>query len=596
MSNRRFIIVFLVGIAVAGLVLVIHSLRSGPDASIGRTAVTAPFGPDEADRIEIVRQTPHTNRLERTAQGVWRLTYPFPASADAVTVAKLLDAMLLFKPGDMLTPSDMRSLGRSARDFGLVPPKLTVSVASGARKMTLEFGGNTPSGAEVYARSGASGPVFTVPAATFAAVPADMDAFRRRRIFETPLASVVAADFRVPGSTFVKLVHSGASWQIVQPDKAPADAAAVNDVLSRLLALRAEKFVWPDAWAADADADPATGKVKAARLASYGIDEAEGLSVALWTSPTAVERLVFGSPAGSNVVHALVHGGSTVVTVDATVAELCRAGHEKFLDTRIFPFGADSLKSLSVTVGGSVYVLASGTNGQWRIESPVVAPADASAVTALLDRVLRLKQNDRLPEGADAATVAVTVGAPAFAAVTNLAAVAVRPDFLSAPANLRSKRILSVPPASVKRLTVVSAGGETTVEHDAQRVTWKIVKTSAPAASVRVSANGVSKVLDALADVSAVSVENLNAAPEDFKRCGLVRPAFTIAVDVDAADAVRRNLLLGNAAPGGGRYATAGGVDAIFMISRETVAALTVPLVESDVGENGAEKKKEAKK
>ena len=305
---------------------------------------------------------------------------------------------------------------------------------------------------------------------------------------------------------------------------------------------------------------------------------------------------MFGSPAGSKVVHALVHGGSTVVTVDAAVAELCKAGHEKFLDTRIFPFGADSLKSLSVTVGGSVYVLAAGTNGQWRIESPVVAPADASAVTALLDRVLRLKQNDRLPEGADAATVAVTVGAPAFAAVTNLAAVAVRPDFLSAPANLRSKRILSVPPASVKRLTVVSAGGETTVEHDAERVTWKIVKTSAPAASIRVSANGVSKVLDALADVSAVSVENLNAAPEDFKRCGLVRPAFTIAVDVDAADAVRRNLLLGNAAPGGGRYATAGGVDAIFMMSRETVAALTVPLVESDVGENGAEKKKEAKK
>ena len=83
---------------------------------------------------------------------------------------------------------------------------------------------------------------------------------------------------------------------------------------------------------------------------------------------------------------------------------------------------------------------------------------------------------------------------------------------------------------------------------------------------------------------------------EDFKRCGLVRPAFTIAVDVDATDAVRRNLLLGNAAPGGGRYATAGGADAIFIISRETVAALTVPLVESDVGEGGAEKKKEAKK
>ena len=303
MSNRRFIMLFLVGIFVAGLVLAMLSFAPGRDASAGLTAVTASFGPDEADHIEIIRQTPHTNRLERTAQGVWRLTYPFPASADAVAVAKLLDAVLLFKPGDMLTASDMRALGRNARDFGLSPPKLTISVASGSRKMTLEFGGNTPSGAEVYARAGVPGAaVFTVPAATFSAVPADTDAFRRRRIFESSLASVVAADFRVPGATFVKLVHSGSSWQIAQPDKATADAAAVNDVLSRLLALRAEKFVWPDAWTADADADPATGKVKAARLASYGIDEAEGLSVALWTSPTAVERLVFGSPAGSNVV------------------------------------------------------------------------------------------------------------------------------------------------------------------------------------------------------------------------------------------------------------------------------------------------------
>ena len=39
--------------------------------------------------------------------------------------------------------------------------------------------------------------------------------------------------------------------------------------------------------------------------------------------------------------------------------------------------------------------------------------------------------------------------------------------------------------------------------------------------------------------------------------------------------------MLGNAAPGGGRYATAGGVDAIFIISREMAAELTIPLTES---------------
>ncbi len=589
MSNRRFIIFFLVGIASAAILLMFSSIRARPGVKPGNTVIET-FSPDDADGIEIVSQMSRTNRLERTPLGTWRLVHPFLAQADAVSVAKFLDAMLLLKTGDMLTASDMRVLGRTMRDFGFASRQLSVSVSSGPRVMHLEFGGKTPSGSEVYVRTGSEGPVFTVSSSVFAAVPDSMDAFRRRRVFEASPGAIVAADFRVPGTTFVKLARSGGNWQIVQPDKAPADAAVVNDVIARLLALRVENFVWPDAWSAGADAVPATDKLKAARLTAYGIDEAEGLSVALWTSQTAVERLVFGSPAGSNLVHALVHDGSTVVTIDSAVSSLCKAGRDKFLDARIFPFGADSLKSLSVTIGGTVYVLSSGTNGYWRIESPVAAPADASAVAELIDRVLRLKQNDRIPEGRAGATVAVTAAMPAFESTTNLAAVTVKADFLKDPANLRSKQIISVSPAVVKRLAVVAAGGETVVEHDVERDAWRIVKTSAPAASVRVSAEGLSRVLKALSDVSAVSVENMNAGPEDFKRCGLSRPAFTIAADVETADAVRRNLLLGNAAPGGGRYATAGGADAIFIISRESVAALTVPLVESEVADAGSKK------
>ena len=171
-----------------------------------------------------------------------------------------------------------------------------------------------------------------------------------------------------------------------------------------------------------------------------------------------------------------------------------------------------------------------------------------------------------------------------------------RGDFLTTPANLRAKQILAVPPPTVRRISVLSAGGETAVEQDVARGLWRLAKTSATASAINVgvSTAGVSRVLAMLADVRAVSVESLNATPEDFRRCGLARPAFTIAVDVEAADAVRRNLLLGNAAPGGGRYATAGGADAIFIISRETVAGLTVPLTESelaDIKEKAKEKK-----
>ena len=595
MSNRRFIVVFLVGIACAGLLLAFLSFRASP-ATIAGSVVAASFGADEADGVEIFRQKMPTNRLERTAQGAWRLVRPFAAAADASAVERLLDAVLLVRPGDRLTPDDLRGLRRTPRDFGFDPPRAAVAATAAGRRFTLEFGGTTPSGTEVYARLGPNTPIFTVPQASFAAVPADLDAFRRRQVFSADPAVITTADFRVPGATFVKLVRSGGVWRIVQPEKAPAEAAVVKDVLDRLLALRVERFVWPDAWTSDGDADPDSGKVKAARLASYGIDEAEGLSVALWTSPSSVERIVFGSLAGTNGVYALVHGGATVVTVDASIVDLCRTGREKFLDARVFPFGADALRSVSVTAGGTVYVLAHGTNGQWRIESPVVAPADERAATELVDRVLRLRQNDRVPESPVAARVAVTVDRPDASGVTNLTAVAVRGDFLATPANLRAKQILAIPPPTVRRLSVLSAGGETAVEQDVARGLWRLAKTSATASAINVdvSTAGVSRVLATLADVRAVSVESLNAAPEDFRRCGLARPAFTIAVDVEATDAVRRNLLLGNAAPGGGRYATAGGADALFIISRETVAGLTVPLTESelaDIKEKAKEKK-----
>ena len=49
------------------------------------------------------------------------------------------------------------------------------------RGFTLEFGGFTPTRAEVYARVGGDGTVFTLPVETYASLPSDKDAFRPAR-------------------------------------------------------------------------------------------------------------------------------------------------------------------------------------------------------------------------------------------------------------------------------------------------------------------------------------------------------------------------------------------------------------------------------
>ena len=113
--------------------------------------------------------------------------------------------------------------------------------------------------------------------------------------------------------------------------------------------------------------------------------------------------------------------------------------------------------------------------------------------------------------------------------------------------------------------------------YDTARAVWNL---ETPVEGRRSSPSAIKAVLTALVRVEAERVETVAATPEDFKRCGLDAPACIVTVDIESAEAARRNILLGGPAPGGGRYATVGGADAVFVISKQTAAALMTDLTE----------------
>ena len=276
-------------------------------------------------------------------------------------------------------------------------------------------------------------------------------------------------------------------------------------------------------------------------------------------------------------MYALVQNGTAVVAVDAALAELCRAGSASFRDSRVFPIGADErLASVSLTAGSLVYVLAQGTNGVWRLEAPVVAPADSAAAAAMVDRVLRMRRSDvpDSPPEKDGVRVSVATSAGVQPGVVVPASYF---EGCGAFADLRSKTLLALDPASVRRLSVTPKGASgITVAPSADRSKWNI--EGGPPATVSVEA--VKKLLTALTRVDASAVETVAATPDDLRRCGLDMPELTIAIDFEQTDSPRRNLLLGGVAAGGGRYATVGGADAIFILSRAVVQELTVKIAE----------------
>ena len=579
MSNRRFILFFLVGIAACAAALWGLAVRARVVASDATRRVLCPVDPDAVDAVTVSMQDGMRLSLERKT-GLWRIVAPFPSAADPAPVAQLLDMLTLTPIDDMRTEDELRQLNETLADFGLNPPQVTVSLATAGVTNIVSFGATTASGKERYARVEDLKNVFTISADVFAAVPKDVDAFRPRALLACPRDEIAGLEFRVPDAAFVKLVREGNSWRMTAPLAAAADADAVSTLADRLAAARVADFTLPSATQPPPHGTTPDGTLPAAALVPYGLSMDAALSGTVRTMDGSVETVLFGGAAGTNRVWALVQNGTTVVSVDAAIAELCRAREAAFRDTRIFSFKKDeALKSISLTADSLVYVLGRDTNGLWRIDAPVVAPADQALASALSEKILTLKQNDLAPQDTKktGGEIRVTVETTAASYPAISVPVARFGDGLSF-ADLRSKTLLTLDPSAVRRLSVKRESAEApAVVYDAARAVWNLEK---PVEGRRSNPAAIKAVLTALARIEAVSVETVAASPADFRRCGLDTPSCVVTVDIEATDVTRRNVLLGGVAPGGGRYATAGGVDAVFIISKQTAAALMIDLTE----------------
>ena len=576
MNNRRSILFFAVGILLLGGLLLWLGLRSPRTAAAVRAGVLCDLPPERVDACFVRHAGQDEVELARGADGMWRIVRPFAVTADAAAVARLVDALTLVPVADMRSEEELLELDETLADFGIGSSSFTVSLGAGPHRVGVAFGNVSPSGREVYAHVEGTRNVCALPRAAFDRIPRGVDDFRERGVLACPRDEVSGLDIRVPDKPTVRLARADGGWSILSPAAAPADGAAVNALVDFLAAAQVEAFEIPSREHPSA----LSGGIKTDDLVQYGLDA--GLSVTVRGAADYSEQIVFGRSNGTNLVWALVRNGTAVVSVDAALAERCRADGASLRDTRVFPFAeGETLTSVSLTAGPAVYMLAQDSNSVWRIMSPVAAPADQAKVVEFMDRLLRLRQSDVSDEGrAGDERVLVSVSTT----VTNRPGLAVSAELLggrSVFADLRSKTMLEIDPATVRQLSMrTGAGVETAVRLNADRGAWDLVRGEGSTDSRRVNDGAVKALLSALARVEATGVETLAATADDLRRCGLDKPAFVLAVDVDAADAVRQNVLIGGTAPGGGRYATVGGADAVFVISRRTAADFTAPLAE----------------
>lgn len=560
MTNRRMILWLLAGILLlAGANFMLARNVSHKAALIQKSSLLSV--PDEAvSGIVMLRKGVMETRLRHVSD--WRITDPFEGSADESVVLRLLDALEYTPVSDAFSDKELLKLGgRTRADFDLAPPRLSVCVRFDDHERRIGFGSFTPSKAEVYACVDGLPAVFVVPSNMLAAVDLPTECFRRRTLFGSGEESVAAFDVK-RGSEFLRFRKDGDVWTMVQPTEATASAARIKKLLADVHSARAVDFVWP------VGSSNEVSDASVALLSGYGLDPENAVTITLKGVDGTERRISFGSEASDGLVYALVHNGTAIVTVDRSLKEQASLGNAAFADTRLFPFEPAQVAGLSISDGGVSCLLAKQEDGSWRMDSPVSAEADAAAVESLLSAVLALRSADADEDGVE---VGVSPDARTAKVSRRSLGVAFRLE------DLRSLDIQKIDPATVRRLSVTGTdtNSTTSVVYDRDRRAWNV--ESSPKKGT-VDEKAVERVLKAVYPLRAERIVKLKVTAGDLSAYGLDNPWLTVAIDLSREDSTRRNILVGDRT-NGGRFATVGASDAVFVLPDAACADLSQEIV-----------------
>ncbi len=561
MRNMRIIVWLSVGIAALLGVNILLTFNDSQDTAIVQRTSLLPFPDDAVSLIEISRGGVVESVLTHT--GSWRLVEPFAGSVDEAVVLKLLDALAYAPLDDSLGDQELLRLGRTRADFGLESPRLAVRLRAGASEAAISFGSPTPSASGVYAAIDDVRAVFVVPSNTFAAVDVPASGFRRRTLFTSGEESVASFDVKRGAGEFMRFRREGDGWLMVQPTEGPASLTKIKKLLSDVMSASAVDFVWPVGGSNE------VAEASDALLAGYGLGAESAVTLTLKGTDGSDRRISFGSDAGEGRVYALVHNGAAVVTVDAALKDLVSPGNSALADTRLFPYETSQVSGMSIVDDGVACMLAKNEDGTWRLDSPISAAASSTAVDSLLSAVLALRGGDTDENG-------VEVSISADERKVRVSRAALGPGFRLE--NLRSLEILKIDPASVRRLSVTGSGtnGTESVVYDRDRRAWSVEVSSVKGT---VSENGVARVLGVVNPLEAGRIVKLKVSADDLGGYGLEKPRLTVAIDLEREDAIRRNILVGDATDGG-CFATVGASDAVFVLPESAVYDLSADIVE----------------
>jgi len=225
------------------------------------------FDRDKADALTIARGAASIELARAGSE--WKVVKPTAARSDYSTVEGLLTRLSSSNMSKLLE-TDAKDLAK----YGLDEPEMTITVGAGSAKTVLQVGKTEND--QTYAKDASRPLVFTVDTTLQADLKKGLDEYRKKELFEfrpfdlARLRAVLDAPGGPKTYEFEKVKAEkpadAEGWKVtrVGGEATSADPAAMDDLLNKLVAIKAESW---------ADAKAKTGIEKPALVVSASYDE-----------------------------------------------------------------------------------------------------------------------------------------------------------------------------------------------------------------------------------------------------------------------------------------------------------------------------------
>lgn len=572
-------ILLLAAVCAMGVYIAVTEIRRAGTAR--RARGHAALFPD--DRVEWIEFTRDDQRIVcRRQNGVWMIEEPYKAPADEAAMARILTELRRYQFGRVITREERIRREAGLGDYGLVRPRITVSMGDGERRRVVHFGRISPVGTMVYLKEDRSDDVIAVETNILTALPATVHELRNRKLVTGRPQAVRRLELQ-SGSGFISLAQSvDGIWYMRQPVEDRADAARVQSVIEQLDQVHIADFI------SDAVSD----------AAPYGLEET-GMTVTIGYKDGREDTYRLGRPVGPDrpEIYVLSERDGAVYAVKNSIRDALSITCDQLRYRDIVPLSAARIARIEIREKENNIVLRREDEG-WYVITPRKWEADVqrvevliaawtkaqavefmSAVSNVLDEtgldeprfaLTFSSKADASSEAADDERCALEAGHPVSGALLPVRLRGDRwiravPESLGAtvstnPLYYKNRRLIAAEPRHVRFISIEQDG----VEHVARRQSDDTLKII----------TGTRGMPEAFWQDLAAALSSLEASAfaayevQDLAEYGLDQPRLLITVGLSGEDGGIKTIMIGRDIGPEEGYAMMRGRDEVFVLGR----------------------------